>query len=313
MRFIITGGTGFIGKHLAADLAGDGHEVIILTRTPHSEQARPGNVRMVAWDAKSADGWGHLADGADAIVNLAGESLRGETIPAMLFSERWTPEKKRRILQSRLDAGKAVVEAVSAASQKPGVVIQSSAIGIYGPRQAEAITEQSSLGSDFLAEVCKKWEDSTQPVEQLGVRRAIIRTGLVLSAEGGSLPLQMLPFKLFAGGPVGSGKQYHSWIHIKDHIAAIRFLIENKGASGAFNLTAPVPVTNAEFGRTLAKVISRPYYMPAPSFAIKLAFGETASVLLTGQKVIPVRLQKMGFEFRFAQLEPALRDIFRSA
>lgn len=312
MRIIITGGTGFIGKHLAARLAGEGHEVIILTRSPHSEQARPVNVRMVGWDAKSAEGWGHLVDGAGAIVNLAGEGLRGETIPAMIFSERWTPDKKQRILQSRLEAGKAITEAISAASKKPGVVIQSSAVGIYGPRQAETVTEQSSYGSDFLAEVCQKWEDATLPVEKLGVRRAIIRTGIVLSAEGGALPLQMLPFKLFAGGPVGSGKQYHAWIHQDDEIAAIRFLIENERASGAFNLTAPAPVTNAEFGRTLAKVISRPYYMPAPSFALKLAFGETSSVLLTGQKVIPERLQELGFEFQFSQLEPALRHLLKS-
>jgi hypothetical protein len=312
MRIIITGGTGFIGKHLAANLAGEGHDVIILTRSPHSAQARPVNVRMVGWDAKSAEGWGHLVDGAGAIVNLAGEGLRGETIPAMMFSERWTPDKKRRILQSRLDAGKAIIEAISAASKKPGVVIQSSAVGIYGPRQAETVTEQTNYGSDFLAEVCQKWEDATSPVEKLGVRRAIIRTGIVLSAEGGALPLQMLPFKLFAGGPVGSGKQYHAWIHQDDEIAAIRFLIENERASGAFNLTAPAPVTNAEFGRTLAKVISRPYYMPAPSFALKLAFGETSSVLLTGQKVMPVRLRELGFEFQFSQLEPALRHLLRS-
>lgn len=311
MRIIITGGTGFIGKRLAANLAGQGHEIIVLTRSPHSQQARPANVRLVGWDAKSADGWGHLADGAGAIVNLAGEGLRGETIPAMIFTDRWTPDKKRRILQSRLDAGNAIVEAVSAASQKPGVVIQSSAVGIYGARQSETITEQSNYGSDYLAEVCKRWEDCTLAVEKQGVRRAIIRTGIVLSAEGGALPLQSLPFQLFAGGPVGSGKQYHAWIHQDDEIAAIRFLIEREDASGAFNLTAPAPVTNAEFGRTLARVISRPYYMPAPSFALKLAFGETSSVLLTGQNVIPQRLQELGFQFKFSQLEPALRDLLK--
>ncbi len=313
MRIIITGGTGFIGQALTSQLAAAGHEVIILTRTPGSGQPRPSNVRLVGWDGRSAEGWGHLADGAGAIVNLAGESLRGETIPAMMFTDRWTAEKKRRILESRSNAGKAVVEAVSSASKKPGVVIQSSAVGIYGPRQSEIVTEESSYGSDFLAEVCQKWEAATLPVERLGVRRAIIRTGIVLSMDGGTLPLQLLPFKLFAGGPIGSGQQYHSWIHHADEVAAIRFLIENDKASGAFNLTAPQPLSNADFGRTIARVLSRPYFMPAPGIAFKLAFGETASVLLTGQNVIPARLQALGYDFKFSQLEPALRDLLKSS
>jgi uncharacterized protein (TIGR01777 family) len=302
MRIIITGGTGLIGSALAASLAADNHQVISLTRTAGKMTALPQGVRAEKWDGRTANGWGKLADGADAIVNLAGESIA---------SGRWTDERKRRIHDSRVNAGQAVTEAVKAATQKPAVVIQSSAVGYYGPHGDEELDESAPLGQDFLAQICKDWEASTAPVEAMGVRRAIVRTGVVLSKKGGALPQMLLPFKLFAGGPLGSGKQWLPWIHITDQVAAIRFLIENKNARGVFNLSAPNPLTNAEFGRVIGRVMGRPAFMPTPGLALKLVFGEMATLLLEGQRQMPKRLLELGFAFRFPSAEAALRDILK--
>ena len=302
MRIIITGGTGLIGSALAANLANDGHEVILLSRAPERAALLPSGVRAERWDGRTATGWGPLADGAGAIVNLAGEGIA---------SGRWTEERKRRIRESRVNAGQAVVEAVKAAVKKPGVVIQSSAVGYYGVHDDEEISESTPAGSDYLAGVAVAWENSTAPMETLGVRRAIIRTGVVLSKKGGALPQMLLPFKLFAGGPLGSGKQWLPWIHIADEVSAIRFLMENRRASGPFNLCAPNPLTNAEFGRVVGRVIGRPAMMPTPAFALRLVFGEMATVLLDGQRQMPKRLIELGFAFRFPSAEAALRDILR--
>ena len=302
MRTIITGGTGLIGRALAADLVAAGHEVIVLSRQPERHTDLPAGVRAERWDGRSATGWGELADGADAIVNLAGESLA---------AGRWTAERKRRIVESRVEAGRAVVAAVRAAATKPKVVIQASAVGYYGDRGAERVTEKTAQGSDFLATTAGAWEASTEPVEALGVRRAIIRTGLVLSRRGGALPRLLLPFRLFVGGPLGSGRQYWPWIHIADEVAAIRFLIEHTTASGPFNLTAPRPVTNAEFSRALGRALRRPAVLRLPGFVLRLALGEMADVLLTGQRAIPERLLDAGFTFRYVEVEAALADLLR--
>lgn len=299
-RVIITGGTGLIGRRLAADLVEGGYEVIVLSRNPGRATNLPAGVQAVAWDARTAVGWGELAEGAAAIVNLAGENI-GES--------RWSEERKRRILESRLNAGAAVVEAVKAAGTKPRVVIQSSAVGYYGPRGDEVVTEETPPGDDFLANVCKQWEASTAAVETMGVRRAVIRTGVVLSTEAGALPRLLLPFRLFAGGRLGSGRQWWPWIHIADEVRAIRFLIETETAQGPFNLCAPNPLTNAEFGRVLGRVMGRPAVLPAPAFAIRLVFGEMATVVLDGQRVVPHRLQEMGFDFLFPEAEAALRNL----
>jgi uncharacterized protein len=307
MRVIITGGTGLIGGTLAADLAKDNHEVIVLTRNPEKRVPLPGSVRLERWDARTADGWGALADGADAIVNLAGENLAGEGF----LPSRWTDERKRLFRDSRMNAGQAVVEAVKAVTNKPHVVIQASSVGYYGVHGDEVLTEDSPPGNDFQAQLCKEWETSTAPVEAMGVRRAIIRTGVVLSATDGALYRLAFPFKMFVGGPLGSGKQYLSWIHLPDEASAIRFLIDNASASGPFNLSAPNPKTNAEFGRILGKVLARPSLIPVPSFAFRLAFGEVATVVVEGQRAIPKRLQELGFQFKFPDLEAALRDIYQ--
>lgn len=302
MRVIITGGTGLIGSALAKSLAADGHEVILLTRNPEKpSKDLPAGVKLCRWDARTAEGWGELADGAGAIVNLAGSNLS---------SGRWTESRKREILESRILAGQAVVEAVQKAAQKPGMIVQASAVGYYGPHGDEEVTEKTPPGNDFQADVCKQWEASTEAVEKLGVRRVMIRSGVVLSRKGGALPRQALPFRLFVGGPVGFGRQYYPWIHIDDEVAAIRFLIEDQKNSGPYNLSAPNPLTNRGFGRVLAQVLKRPFWMPVPEFALKILFGEMSVILLKGQRELPKKLLKYGFRFRFREAKEALQDLY---
>jgi uncharacterized protein (TIGR01777 family) len=304
MRILIPGGSGFIGRALAADLSQDNHEIIILSRSPGKISGLPANTQAIEWDGQTTRGWGHFVDGVDAIVNLAGENIAGENF----FPTRWTAERKARIQSSRTKPGQAINEAIMAAKEKPRVLVQSSAVGYYGALDDQKVDETNPGGKDYLAHFCQEWENTTTYAEKVGVRRVIIRSGIVLSKKTGALPRMMLPFKLFAGGPFGNGRQYISWIHLKDEIAAIRYLIENPKASGAYNLTSPNPCSNADFGRTLGKVMKRPYYMPVPGFAMKIAFGEVTTVVLDGQRVIPKRLLDSGFTFQFPSIEPALQD-----
>lgn len=305
MRVIITGGTGFIGRNLAAELAASGHEVILLSRSPAQARGLPAGVRAERWDGRSAQGWGPLADAAGAIVNLAGENLAG----AGLLPARWTPERKALIRQSRLDAGRAVVEAVSAARSKPRAVIQASGIGHYGAIADRVLTEADPPGADFLARLTVEWEASTAAVVAQGVRHVSIRSAAVLSPAEGALPRLMLPMRLCVGGPLGSGRQGFAWIHPADEAAAIRFLIEHEAAAGPFNLVAPQPTTYAEFARTLARVMRRPYWLPTPGFALRGLLGEAASIVLEGQCAAPQKLLDLGFAFRFPTAEAALRDL----
>jgi hypothetical protein len=300
MKVIITGGSGLVGRALTASLTADGHEVIILSRSPEKVTQLPNHAQAEGWDGRSPQGWGHLVNETEAIVNLAGANLAGS---------RWTDARKKQLLDSRVLPGKAVAQAVEAATNKPRVVIQASAVGYYGPRGDEEIDETASPGNDFAAKLCLDWEATAAPNARMGVRLATMRTGVVLSLKGGALPKQLLPFKLFVGGPVGSGRQWYSWIHIDDAVAAIRFLIDAESAAGPANLTAPNPVTNAQFGQTIGKVMGRPAFMPAPAFAMKLLFGEMSTVLLDGQRVIPKVLQNLGFAFKFPDVESALRDL----
>lgn len=308
MRLIITGGTGLIGRALANSLTHDKHEVIVLSRNRNKTAGLAASVQVVEWDARTAQGWGALADGADAIVNLAGESLAGEGFPP----SRWTPERKQHIHDSRVNAGKAVLEAISAAKTKPTVLIQSSAVGYYGVHSDENITEAAPIGNDFLANVCKDWEASTAAVESMGVRRVVIRTGIMLSTKGGALPLFSLPFKLFVGGPIGGGKQQMPWIHIDDEIAAIRYLIDTPVATGVFNLSAPEPLNNAALARVMGRVMGRPSFFPTPGMVFKIAFGELSTLLLDGQRAVPKHLLDSGFKFKYPEAEAALRDLFNN-
>jgi uncharacterized protein (TIGR01777 family) len=301
MRVIITGGTGLIGRQLAASFVKDGHEAIALSRDPDRHQGRmPPGIQLVAWDAQSAQGWGELADGADAIINLVGENLSAKP---------WSPAQKRRIRESRLHGGKAVVEAIRLAKSKPKAVIQASGVNYYGPCGDEILTEDHPAGSDFLSQVCVDWEASTAEVENMGVRRAITRSGVVLDKKEGALPRFLLQFRLFAGGPLGNGRQWLSWIHPQDEINAIRYLIDHEDASGAFNLASPNPKTNREFGKAIGRVLHRPALMPVPAFAIKLVFGEMSIVVLKGQRTVPQRLIDIGFQFSHPELQEAVKDV----
>jgi uncharacterized protein (TIGR01777 family) len=293
---------------LVAKLDGQGHEVTVLSRRPESKRGLiPARVQLAKWDAQSAEGWGHLAEGADALLNLAGENLAGEG----LIPTRWTKARKQKIMDSRVQAGRAVVRAVEAAADKPKVVIQASAVGYYGARLDEPLTEAARPGADFLARVCVEWERSSQPVEALGVRRAIIRSGVFLSPQSGALARLLLPFRFFVGGPMGSGNQWLSWIHPQDEIEAILYLIKHEGAQGPFNLCSPVPVTNRTFAKRLGRVLRRPAFFRIPGFLLRAALGEVASTVLEGQRALPQALQDLGYDFRFPQIEPALRDVLQ--
>lgn len=305
MRIIITGGTGLIGQEVANSLAHDHHEVIVLSRNTNKTSGLVPGVQVVAWDTRTANGWGHLADGADAIINLAGESISGESF----LPERWTDEKKKRILDSRVNAGRAVTEAIEKARVKPKVLVQASAVGYYGETGDKPLTEQSPAGQNFLADVCKQWEASTASVEAMGVRRVILRIGLPLSNAGGVFTRLTFPFKLFAGGPLGSGKQYLPWIHMDDMVAIVRFVLDTPAASGAFNVSAPAPVTNAEMAKAIGRAMKRPSFVPAPEFAFKLGFGEVAALVLEGNKMIPQRLMDMGFKWQHPHVGEAVNDL----
>ena len=299
-RIVITGGSGLIGRALAADMVAAGYDVIILSRNPETAELVPGGVRLARWDGRTAQGWGILVDDGCAIVNLAG---------AGIAQERWTKARKSAILYSRLEAGYAVSEAIRQAAAKPRVLVQASATGYYGPDGSAEKGETAPPGSDFLAGICVAWEESTATVEELGVRRSIIRTGLVLSHEGGALPRLVTPFRFFVGGRLGNGRHWVPWIHIRDEVRAIRFLIENDHASGPYNLVSPAPVTNAAMAHELGSVLYRPSFVPVPAAALRLALGEMAGVLLTGQHALPERLVAASFTFDFPELRPALVDL----
>ncbi len=295
MRVVVTGGTGFLGGALVGRLRGDGHTVTVLTRGPTG----PGAVH---WDPETPSSeWTSTLDGANAVVNLAGASIA---------DGRWTVKRKALIRESRVQSTRAIVTAIRAAGRPPAVFISGSAMGIYGPHGDEPLTEDSPPGSDFLASVCAAWEREALAAASVS-RVVLVRTGLALGRSGGALPQMALPFYFFAGGPVGSGRQYMSWIHRDDWVEMVRWALSNAAVSGPLNATAPNPATNREFAKTLGGVLRRPSFMPTPAFALKLALGEMAdALLLNGQRVLPARAQSLGFTFRYPLLEPALRAVF---
>jgi uncharacterized protein len=300
MRIIITGGTGFLGQPLATALATDGHEVIVLARRPGSAPAD--GIRVLQWTPGSAQApWSAAIDGADAIVNLAGEPIAGG---------RWTPRRKRLILKSRVDATRTLADAVRAAKHPPAIFISGSAIGYYGACGEALITEAAAPGPDFLAWVCVAWETEAAAIRTPITRVTCIRTGLVLEKDGGALSKMLTPFRLGAGGRLGSGQQYWPWIHRRDWIALIRWVLATPAATGPLNATAPNPVTNSDFASALGRVLHRPAILPTPALALRLALGEMADgLLLSGQRAVPEKAERLGFRFAFTHLEDALRDI----
>jgi uncharacterized protein (TIGR01777 family) len=305
MSIVIAGGTGFLGRALTDALARDGHDIVILTRQQAAPDPAAPRVRTVAWTPDGEAGpWAAALDHATVVINLAGESIA---------NGRWTAARKQRIVNSRVLATRSLATAIGRAAHPPAVFVSGSAVGYYGPLGDEIVTEERRAGSDFLAQVCVRWEDEARRIDPAHTRLACIRTGLVLERDGGALPQMLLPFRFGAGGPVGSGRQYWPWIHRRDWVNLVRFVIETPGASGAVNATAPNPVTSAQFAKALGRVMHRPAILPAPAFALKLMLGEMAeALLLSGQRAVPAKAEALGFAFTHTNVEEALRSILSS-
>jgi uncharacterized protein len=293
MKVLVTGASGMIGSALVSRLDVVGHQVIRLTRS----QARGSG--DYNWDPVAGTIDEGALDGVDAVVHLAGESVAG----------RWTESKKRRILESRVKGTRLVSKAIAGRADRPAVLVCASAIGIYGDRGEEPVTERSAPGTGFLAEVVREWESATAPASDAGIRVVNLRFGIVQSADGGALATMLPIFRLGLGGRVGSGRQYVSWVAIDDVVGTIQHAFTADSLSGPVNVVAPVPVTNAEYAHTLGRVLGRPAVLPAPGFAVRLALGEFAQELLGGQRVVPERLGGSGYAFRYSGLEAALRHV----
>ncbi len=296
MRILITGGTGLIGRHLCKALLAVGHELTVFSRKPESVPTKCGaTVRPMA----KLEEW--TPDRIfDAVINLAGEPI---------VDERWTEKRKQVLRDSRIAVTDELVRRIAAAKHKPSVLLSASAIGYYGGRGDEQLSEESGAGDDFPAHLCLNWEAAAHGAEKYGVRVCLLRSGLVLSRDGGLLGRMLPPFKLGMGARVGDGRQWMSWVHIDDHVAMVQRLLQDDQLSGAFNLTAPGPVTNREFTVELAASLHRPAPLVAPAALLKLSLGEAASLLLEGQRVLPVRMQAAGYSFRFPALPTALQDL----
>ncbi len=296
MNVMIAGGSGFLGNTLAKSFLADGHQVFILTRGSKVMQG----AKAVNWDAKTTNGWGQLANEMDVIIHLAGKTLA---------SWPWTASTKRAFHDSRILPGLALAQAILEAAHRPGIFIQQSGINHYG-LSGELADESTPPADDFLAQLTVQWENATKSVEELGVRRVVLRSAPVLAQDGGLLSLMALPTKLFAGGPLGDGKHAMPWIHIKDWVGGVRYLIANENSLGVYNLIAPTPTSNADFNRALAKVLHRPYWFPTPSFLLRIFLGEMSVLVLEGRFAQPKRLIESGYRFQFAGLREALTDLF---
>lgn len=301
MRIIITGATGFIGAPLCSALKNAGHRVTVLTRSRDAaEKSLGAGYELVEWQPPTSGEWEAAIGGAEGVINLAGENIG---------ASRWTKKRKQVIIGSRLAATGAIVNAIGKAKNKPKVLVNASAVGFYGPRGDEEVTEQSSAGSDFLAQTVQQWENEAKKAEAYGTRVVLLRNGIVLEKDGGALARMLLPFRLFIGGPIGSGRQWMSWIHRDDVMGLILFALQNGNARGVINATAPNPVTMQEFCMTLGKAMHRPSWLPAPGFALKILLGEMSMLVLTGQKVLPKQAEKLGYKFQYPELGAALRAI----
>ena len=299
MRIVVTGATGFIGAHLSRTLRERGDEVIALSRDPDSVARRaPGVSRAYTWDLMSEPAPAEALEQAAAVVHLAGESVVG----------RWSEAKRRAIRDTRVLGTRNLVAGIARLENKPQVLVSASAIGFYGDRAREELTEQSSGGNDYLASVCRQWEEEALKIKALGPRLVRIRTGIVLARDGGALGAMLLPFQLGLGGPLGSGQQWWSWIHRDDLVTLIIHSIDNN-IDGVWNGTAPNPVTQKEFARVLGRVLRRPAFLPAPAFALKLILGGFAAELLSSKKALPRAPEASGVAFKYRELEPALREI----
>jgi uncharacterized protein len=300
MKIAIVGATGFVGSRLVEQLQTQGHQVKILTRNPGRATSRFPQAEVVGYTPLQSGEWQESISGCDAVVNLAGEPIA---------EKRWTSVQKQTILDSRKLGTQKIVEAISQAEIKPQVLINASAIGYYGTSETAKFDETSPSGKDFLAEVCTAWETAAQAVTASGTRLVILRMGIVLGENGGALGKMLAPFSAFVGGPIGSGKQWFSWIHRDDVVKLIITAITDPQMQGVYNATAPNPVTMQDFAHTLGNVMSRPSWLPVPNFALEAMLGEGAIVVLQGQQVIPTHTLAQGFSFQYPQLQPALTAI----
>jgi len=303
VKFVITGGTGFIGGRLVRHLSSAPHDIVLLTRSaPRTERLNAAVVRRVTWDPLRTGAWAKEVDGADAVINLVGKNV---------FEQRWNARVKRAILESRTVPTALLVEAMAAAAKRPPLFVSASAVGYYGECGADDVTEENAGGSDFLAYVVQEWEGAAYAAERLGVRVATPRIGLVLQKEGGMVAKMLLPFRLFAGGPVGTGRQYLPWVHMEDVVRGLLYPVENASFRGVYNLAAPSPVTMKEFAAEFGGVLRRPSWAPVPPFVLSLLFGEGGAVILSGQRALPKRLEEAGFRFSYTELRTALENILR--
>jgi uncharacterized protein len=297
MKIAIAGATGFVGSRLVEQLQAEGERVVILTRNPQQASSRFPQAEIVGYNPLKSGEWQTAIDGCDAIINLAGEPIA---------EKRWTPAQKRVMLESRQIGTEKIVEAIDKANVKPPVLINASAIGYYGTSETSKFDEKSPAGTDFLAEVCTKWETAAQAASAKGTRVVILRLGIVLGENGGALGKMLAPFSAFVGGPIGSGRQWFSWIHRDDVVKLIIAALKDAQMQGIYNATAPNPVTMAGFANTLGTVMNRPSWLPVPNFALEALLGEGAIVVLQGQQVIPTQTLAQGFEFEYPNLTAAL-------
>ena len=298
MKITLTGGSGFIGRRLIKMLAGNGHTVHILSR--HAGTNLPPGVKLSVWNALKSEPPAEPLESADAVIHLAGEPV----------AQRWTAEARQKIRDSRVQGTSHLIHALSTISQRPEVLVSASAIGIYGSRGDEILSEDSPTGDGFLADVCREWEKEADLAESLGIRVVKLRIGIVLDKNGGALAKMLPAFRNFAGGRMGSGKQWMSWIHLQDLAGLFLHAVQNP-VRGVLNGTAPNPVTNAEFTRTLAAALHKPALLPVPAFALRALFGEMSEVLTGSQRVLPKAAQSSGFTFRYPELGPALADLLK--
>ncbi|MFO0737618.1 MAG: TIGR01777 family oxidoreductase [Labilithrix sp.] len=308
MRIVISGGTGLIGKALGHALFARGDQLVILTRSARSPlehkcaECAGGRIEFVQWTPQKAGDWMKVVEGADAVVHLAG---------ANVADERWTPERKKELRESRTISTSLLAEAIAKAEKKPGVFVSASGVGHYGMKAGDKILDETSpTGDDFLATLTKDWEDATKAAETAGVRVCLARIGLVLGKGGGVYERLGKIFKSFIGGPVGSGEQYMPWIHLRDVVRALTTMIDRPDLSGAYNVASPEPVTMDEFASAMGSALRRPSLFRVPAFAVKMVMGtEAADCVLTGQRAVPKRLVEAGFDFVFPDLRSALADL----
>jgi uncharacterized protein len=300
MKIAIAGATGFVGSRLVEQLQAQGHQILILTRSPQQASNRFPQAQVVGYNPLKSGDWQESISGCDAVINLAGEPIA---------EKRWTPAQKRVMMESRQIGTQKIVEAIEQATSKPPVLINASAIGYYGTSETSKFDETSPAGTDFLAQVCTAWETAAQAASASGTRVVILRLGIVLGENGGALGKMLAPFNAFVGGPIGSGHQWFSWIHRDDVVKLIIAALTDPQMQGVYNATAPNPVTMTDFAQTLGTVMNRPSWLPVPNFALEALLGEGAIVVLQGQQVIPTQTLERGFKFQYPTLQPALAAI----